>query len=270
MAKIEMVIDSVRLALINYQRAVILKENCSERYLPMWVGPAEAHAIATGLLKACAPEPLTHDFICSIINHLGAVLKCVVIDELIEETFNAKAFLEREGKIIEIDCRPSDALAVAIRAEVPIFVTEEILKEIGVTTGEIKRITEPRKKPKAKILVVDDDERYLELVSNLLIAEGYEVNTAVDGSDALEKIERKKYNLLLTGIRMPRVGGFELYKYVQKIAPSLAKKTIVVSSSIEDADTREFLTKNKLPYMAKPFSTEQLLKEVNRVLTGGA
>ncbi len=67
MVKIETVIDSVRVALINYQRAVILKEKDGERYLPMWVGADEADAILTGLLKTSVPEPLTHDFVCSII-----------------------------------------------------------------------------------------------------------------------------------------------------------------------------------------------------------
>ena len=140
MANIEMVIDSVRVALINYQRAVILKEKDGERYLPMWIDVAQADAIATGLQKAYSSKPLTHDFICSIISNLGAELKYVVVDELTEETFHAKAFLEREGNVIEIDCRPSDAFATALRAEAPIFVTEEILKESGITTDEINKI----------------------------------------------------------------------------------------------------------------------------------
>jgi len=270
MSKIEMIIDSVRVSLMNYQRAIILKEKGGERYLPMWVDGAQADAITTGLQKACSSRPLTHDFICSIISKLGAALKYVVVDELLQETYHAKAFLEKEGKAIEIDCRPSDAFATAIRVGAPIFVTEKILQEVGVSTDEISKIDKSGKEPRVKILVVDDEERYLKLVSNLLIAGGYNVDTAVSGIDGLAKIKGNRYSLLITGIRMPCMSGFELYKYVQKIAPSLADKTIVVSGSIEDADTREFLTKNKLPYMAKPFETKQLLKEVNRMLTGGA
>ena len=149
----------------------------------------------------------------------------------------------------------------------PIFVNEDILVNVGVTTGEIERIIEPRKKPRDKILVVDDDETLSEFVSRLLTSEGYEVDTAIDGSDALEKIKGKKYNLLLTGIRMPRIDGFELYKHVKKIAPSLAKKTIVVSGSVKATDTKEFLSRNKLPYMSKPFSAKKLVNKVNRMLT---
>ena len=140
MARAEMVIDSVRVALINYQRAVILKEKAGERHLPMWVDGAQADAIATGLQEARSSKLLTHDFICSIISNLGAVLKYVIVDKLIDETFYAKAFLEREGKVIEIDCRPSDAFATAVRAEAPIFVTEEVLEKAGLTTGEIDKI----------------------------------------------------------------------------------------------------------------------------------
>ena len=265
MAKIEVVIESVRVSLINYQRVVILKEKDNERYLPMWIDVAKADAIISGLQKPHSPELLTHDFICSIISKLGAVLKYVVVDELTEETFHAKAFLEREGNIIEIDCRPSDAFATAIRSEAPIFVTEEILKDSGITTDEINKIDKSGEEPRAKILVVDDDEQYLEFVSNLLVAEGYKVDTAVDGIDALAKVKGNRYSLLLTGIRMPYISGFEFYAHVQKIDPPLANKTIVVSGSVNDEDTREFLVKNKLPYMAKPFDAKQLKKEVRQV-----
>ncbi len=86
MAKIEMVIDSVRVALINYQRAVILKEKSGERYLPMWVDAVQADAIARSLKKSPASETLTHDCVCSIISGLGPALKYVVVDELIRDT----------------------------------------------------------------------------------------------------------------------------------------------------------------------------------------
>lgn len=141
-----------------------------------------------------------------------------------------------------------------------------------LSTGEISRICKICKsaeESQAKILVVDDEERYLKLVSNLLISEGYKVDTAVNGIDALARIKGNRYSLLLTGIRMPYMSGFEFYKYVQKIAPSLADKTVVISGSINDEDTREFLAENKLTYMAKPFDAEQLKKIVNHILTQG-
>ncbi len=139
MSKVEMVIDSINVALIDYQRAVILKEKGGERYLPMWVAADQADAILTGPSKVTPQEPLTHDFICSLIGKLGAVLKYVVVDELTEETFHAKAFLEREGNVIEIDCRPSDAIATALRAKMPIFVTEKLLEEAAISIEEINK-----------------------------------------------------------------------------------------------------------------------------------
>ena len=142
MAEVEMVIDSVRAALINYQRAAVLKEKAGERYLPIWVGSYEADAISAGRMKlnSCASGPLVHDFVCSVISKLGAALKCVVVYDFIQETFHAKVILERGGEAFEIDCRPSDAFATAIRACTPIYVTEEILEEVGLTLSEIDKI----------------------------------------------------------------------------------------------------------------------------------
>ncbi|MFC2006348.1 response regulator [Chloroflexota bacterium] len=125
----------------------------------------------------------------------------------------------------------------------------------------------PRKRiNQAGILAVDDEERYLNFVSWLLTGEGYQVDTAVDGIDALAMIKNNRYNLLLTGICMPYMNGCEFYEYVKRIAPSLAEKTIVISGSVNRVDTREFLTDNKLTYMIKPFNVEQLIFEVSQIL----
>ncbi|MFC2004841.1 response regulator [Chloroflexota bacterium] len=144
---------------------------------------------------------------------------------------------------------------------------EEMMRRWGIEPPEDFH---PRKRiNQAEILAVDDDELYLEFVSKLLIAEGYEVDTAVDGIDALAMIKFNRYNLLLTGICMPYMNGCELYEYVKRIAPSLAEKTIVISGSLNRVDTREFLAGNKLTYMIKPFYAEQLKRVVNRILTQG-
>ena len=139
MGKIEMVIDSVRVALIDYQRAVILKEKVGERYLPIWIDAAQGDALAIELQNVRVSDPLPYDFVLSIINKLGAVLEYVIVYELKGETYRAKAILEREGRI-EVDCRPSDAFAVAIRADAPIFVTEEILMKSGITVNELGKL----------------------------------------------------------------------------------------------------------------------------------
>ncbi len=133
MSKIEMYIDSLRVSLMNYQRTLILKEKEGKRVLAMFISAEGADAISMELKKIPPPAHLTHDFICSIITRLGATLKYVIIDRLSQETFYAKAVMERESEPIEIDSRPSDAIAIALRAGVPIYVTEEILSKGGVT-----------------------------------------------------------------------------------------------------------------------------------------
>ncbi|MFC1902992.1 bifunctional nuclease family protein [Chloroflexota bacterium] len=141
MGNIEMFIDSIRLAIMNYQRRVILKEKEGKRYLIIWVDDAGADAIGAALQKVRFSDPYTWNPLGSTASNLGAVLKYVVIDESKEKTLQAKAFIEKEG-IIEIDCKVSAALAGAVRADVPIFVfvNEEILNRVGVTTDEINTI----------------------------------------------------------------------------------------------------------------------------------
>ncbi len=108
---IEMTIDSIRVSLMNYQRVVILKEQVTDRYLPIWIGPAEADAIAIKLQGVSVPRPLTHDLLYSIIESLGASVGSVSITDLKNDTFFAKIALNVDGGEMEIDSRPSDALA---------------------------------------------------------------------------------------------------------------------------------------------------------------
>lgn len=128
----EMVIDSIRVSLANYQRVVILKEKGSDRYLPIWIGPAEADAIAIKLQGVNVPRPLTHDLLGSVISSLGAKLVRITVTDLQNDTFYAKLGLQVNGNTVEIDSRPSDAIALAVRAQVPIFVDESVLEKAGI------------------------------------------------------------------------------------------------------------------------------------------
>lgn len=129
---IEMTIDSIRVSLMNYQRVVILKEKSAERYLPIWIGPAEADAIAVKLQNVSVPRPLTHDLLRSVIDALGANLHSIIVNDLKSDTFYAKVILSVDGKEIEVDSRPSDALALAVRTEAPIFVEDSVLDKAGI------------------------------------------------------------------------------------------------------------------------------------------
>jgi len=129
---IEMSIESIRVSLVNYQRVVILKEKGAERYLPIWIGPAEADAIAVRLQEVAVARPLTHDLLRSVIDALGAQINCVIVNDLTNDTFYARLLLDIDGKSVEIDSRPSDAIALAVRADVPIFAEESVLDKAGV------------------------------------------------------------------------------------------------------------------------------------------
>jgi hypothetical protein len=129
---IEMLIDSIRVSLMNYQRVVILKEKESDRYLPIWIGPAEADAIAVKLQDVTVARPLTHDLLRSVIDTLGAKINSIVVSELKNDTFFAKIVLNLDGSQVEVDSRPSDALALAVRANVPIFAEELVLDKAGI------------------------------------------------------------------------------------------------------------------------------------------
>ncbi|MDY6833263.1 MAG: bifunctional nuclease family protein [Chloroflexota bacterium] len=133
---IEMAIDSIRASLVNHQRVVILKENVNQRCLPIWVGPVEADAIAVKLHQVSVPRPLTHDLLSSVVTALGADLHFIVINDLREDTFYAKLALGQDGKEIEVDARPSDAMALAVRAHVPIYVEESVLNKAGFTVDK--------------------------------------------------------------------------------------------------------------------------------------
>ncbi|MEE8582849.1 MAG: bifunctional nuclease family protein [Dehalococcoidales bacterium] len=129
---IEMTIDSIRVSLMNYQRVVILKEKEAERYLPIWIGTAEADAIAVKLQGVNVPRPLTHDLINSIIEVLGAKLDSIVVNDLKNDTFFAKIVLTVDGGQMEIDSRPSDALALAVRTDVSIYAEESVMDRAGI------------------------------------------------------------------------------------------------------------------------------------------
>ena len=132
----EMSIDSIRVSLTNYQRVVILKVKDSDRYLPIWIGATEADAIALKLQDMNVPRPLTHDLLGAVISSLGAQVSHILVSDLSDDTFYAKIVLECEGEQIEIDARPSDAIALAVRADAPIYAEDEVIDKVGVRMDE--------------------------------------------------------------------------------------------------------------------------------------
>jgi bifunctional DNase/RNase len=124
---VEVVVESVRVHMPSSRHVVILKEVERERYLPIWIGPWEASAIAMRLQGLTAERPLTHDLFATTLEELGVAIGQVVITALAEETYHARLVLESGGRIVELDARPSDALALAVRAGVRIYAAESVL-----------------------------------------------------------------------------------------------------------------------------------------------
>ncbi len=125
--EVEMKIRGLMMDPVTNMPIVILKDS-GDTVLPIWVGIYEANAIALEIEKVSTPRPMTHDLIKNVLTGLDTLVHKVVVTELREDTFYAVIWLEREGHIISIDSRPSDALALALRVDCPIFVEEEVLK----------------------------------------------------------------------------------------------------------------------------------------------
>jgi bifunctional DNase/RNase len=129
---IEVVIDSIRISLISQHRIVMLRDVDGERRLPIWIGPCEAEAITIELQDVEIARPVTHDLLKNIIEEVGGTVSHILINELRDQVFYARLFIDADGEMLEIDCRPSDAIAVAVRAKVPIFVEEVVMDEAGI------------------------------------------------------------------------------------------------------------------------------------------
>jgi uncharacterized protein len=158
---VEMTVESVRVHMLSSRHVVILKDTERERYLPIWIGPWEASAIAMKLQGLAPDRPLTHDLFASVLQELEVRVERVIIATLAEETYHARLILEQGGRTVEVDARPSDALALAVRAGGRIFASEAVLEQAALggdagaededpgtegipleTTGE--RIVDPR------------------------------------------------------------------------------------------------------------------------------
>jgi len=130
---IEMVVESVRVHMLSSQHVVILKESERDRYLPIWIGPSEANAIAMRLQGLSAERPLTHDLMVTILQSLVSSISRVVVTHVTDGTFHARIYLETpSGDETEVDSRTSDAIALAVRTGSPIYADERVLDEAGV------------------------------------------------------------------------------------------------------------------------------------------
>ncbi len=135
----EMVIYGVSFDLVGKQPIVLLKTADGNKFLPIWIGHPEAAAILMKLQGANTPRPMTHDLVAEILGQLEVKIVRIAVTELRENTFYAQITVQQDGSEIDIDSRPSDAIALAIRAEAPIFAADEVIEESGIEfeNGEV-------------------------------------------------------------------------------------------------------------------------------------
>ena len=129
---IRVTVDSIRVSLLTQHRVVVLRESDSRRYLPIWIGPFEADAIALALQGHEPQRPMTHDLLKSVFSELGAVIVHILVSDIHDSTFYARIVVEQGSHTIEIDARPSDAIALAVRMTCPILVSQDVLDKAGV------------------------------------------------------------------------------------------------------------------------------------------
>lgn len=129
---VEVIIESIRVSLMSQQRIVILRERDADRYLPIWIGVFEAESITIALQEVEVARPLTHDLIKNIFDKLNARILRVEVTALRDDTFYGNIVIERNGEIINIDSRPSDALAIAVRAHIPVFVDRAVMDAAAI------------------------------------------------------------------------------------------------------------------------------------------
>ncbi len=130
---IEVKIETIQVSLVSPHRIIVFKSLTTDRYLPIWIGACETEAISMRLQGIEPPRPLTHDLIVNLMTTLGAHLKYVYINALIDETFYAQLVLDAAGREVVVDCRPSDSVAIAVRLGAAIYVDERVMAEAGLT-----------------------------------------------------------------------------------------------------------------------------------------
>jgi bifunctional DNase/RNase len=190
---LEVVIDSIRVSLMSQQRIVILREKDTERYLPIWIGVYEAESITIALQEVEVARPLTHDLLANVISQLEARVIRVEVVALRDDTFYGNIVAEKDGNVLNIDSRPSDALAIAVRAHVPILVARSVMDTAGIIPEEDlqEQPAEPEEKPALVEPETEVSEDRLSVFQDFL--EGLDLEESDDTDQDDEENEDKEH-----------------------------------------------------------------------------
>ncbi len=154
----ELEIESIRVRPETSQRAVVLKVKDSNLFLPIFIGQYEVEAIRLKLLDVTVPRPMTHDLLGSVIGNLGGKVSSIVVSELKEDTFFAKIIVECQGNVLEVDARPSDAIALAVRTNSPIYAEESVIEKAGIALDQDTEAADSGSLNNEDSVSVDDEE----------------------------------------------------------------------------------------------------------------
>lgn len=164
---IEVTIASIRVSLMSQNRIVELREEGGDRILPIWIGPFEAESITLQLQSVDVPRPLTHDLLKSVIETLGGEVLHILISGLEKSTYFARIVLDIDGDTVEIDSRPSDAIALAVRVNAPIYVAEDVMDQAGLQPEEEVRLSDQEAQGGDQPVVDEDLGAFKDLIEGL-------------------------------------------------------------------------------------------------------
>lgn len=155
---IEVIVDRIQVSLMSQHRLVVLKEMDADRYLPIWIGAFEAESITLELQEMLRERPLTHDLLKSTIMEMGGTVRHIYINNLSRDVFYARINIDLDGKTIDVDSRPSDAIALAVRLKAPIFVDDTVMDKAGIL---------PDKNVESEILGIDETDEDSEVAEKV-------------------------------------------------------------------------------------------------------
>ena len=164
---IEVTIDSIRVSLMSQNRIVVLKEEDGQRFLPIWIGPFEADAITMQLQGIPVQRPLTHDLLKTVIEQLGGEVLQIMINGLERNTYFARIILDVDGDSVEIDSRPCDAIALAVRVNAPIYVADDVMDQAGPQPEEEMPLSGGGGKPEPEEAGEEDLGAFKDLIEGL-------------------------------------------------------------------------------------------------------
>ena len=182
---IEVTISEISLTNVGFAVFLKPKDIPDAKVVPIFIGPLETHSISSILDGVTHPRPMTHDLLMQIVQSIGTHIVKITIDEIIDNTFYAKIYLRKDEEILILDARPSDSIAIAIRAGSPIYITKNVLDEAGIVMKDSAAVekdhdVETPSKPKTRLQILE------ETLSNAIKSEDYE--TAAKIRDQIKKI----------------------------------------------------------------------------------